>query len=80
MIFEFFIGFFLEIINKGWDLIAFIQFPIDMISVLTPILAYGNAIVGLDIILIVIGSFIFWGAVKGSLGLALFLYEKIPFI
>lgn len=80
MIIEFFVGFFLGIINKGFDLIAFVEFPIDAISVLTPILSYGNAIVGLDIILIVLGSFIFWGAVKASLGLALFLYEKIPLI
>ena len=80
MIWELILNFFLEFIKRIFDVIAIVEIPIDMISVLTPILAYGNAIIGLDVILIIVGSFSFWSAVKISAGFALWLYEKIPFV
>lgn len=80
MIIELIFSFFIEFIKKSWDVIAFVQLPIDMITVLTPILAYGNAIVGFDVIVIVLGSLAFWIAVKFSVGLAFFIYHNIPFV
>lgn len=80
MIWNVLIGFFLEIFKIAVDLISFIPIPIGAINVLTPILAYGNAIVGIDMMAVIIGNFIFWITFKASVGLVLFLYEKIPFI
>ena len=80
MIWNVLIGFFLEIFKKAIDLVSFVSIPIDSINVLSPILAYGNAIIGIDMIGIIIGNFIFWITLKATVGLVLFLYEKIPFI
>jgi hypothetical protein len=80
MIWEGIIGFLLEFTKRIFDFVAFIEVPIDMISVLTPILAYGNAIIGLDVIGIIFASFAFWAAVKISAGFALFIYHNIPFV
>lgn len=80
MIIEVIFGFFMEVLKKALDLIAFIELPIDMITILVPVLAYGNAIVGLDLIGVILGSLVFWIAVKSSVGLALFIYHNIPFV
>ena len=80
MIWNVLIGFFLEIFKKAIDLVSFVSIPIDSINVLSPILAYGNAIIGIDMIGIIIGNFIFWITLKATVGLVLWLYEKIPFI
>lgn len=80
MIWNFLIGFFLEIFKGAVSLIAFIPIPVGAINALTPVLAYGNAIVGIDMMAIIIGNFIFWITFKAGVGLVLFLYEKIPFI
>lgn len=80
MIWNVLIGFFLEIFKAAVSLISFIPIPIGAIDVLTPILAYGNAIVGIDMMAVIIGNFIFWITFKAGVGLVLFLYEKIPFI
>lgn len=80
MIIEVIFGFFMEVLKKALDLIAFIELPIDMITILVPILAYGNAIVGLDLIGVILGSLVFWITVKFSVGLALFIYHNIPFV
>lgn len=80
MIWNVLIGFFLEIFKKAIDLISFVGVPIGSISVLSPILAYGNAIVGIDMMAVIIGNVLFWVTFKASVGLVLFLYEKIPFI
>lgn len=80
MIWNVLIGFFLEIFKKAIDLVSFIPIPAMGMRVLSPILAYGNAIIGIDMIAVIIGSFVFWLTFKASVGLVLFLYEKIPFI
>lgn len=80
MIWNVLIGFFLEIFKKAIDLVSFIPIPVMGMRVLSPILAYGNAIIGIDMIAVIIGSFVFWLTFKASVGLVLFLYEKIPFI
>lgn len=80
MIFEFLWHFIAERLAGLFDFIAFVTFPIDAIDVLTPVLAYGNAILGIDVVLGVILAFAFWTGVKLSLGFALYVYEKIPFI
>lgn len=79
MIWNVLIGFFLEIFKKAIDLVSFIPIPTMGMRVLSPILAYGNAIIGIDLIAVIIGSFVFWLTFKASVGLVLFLYEKIPF-
>ena len=77
MIWNVLIGFFLEIFKKAIDLVSFIPIPIGSIGVLSPILAYGNAIIGIDMIGIIIGNFVFWVTFKATVGIVLFLYEKI---
>ncbi|MFZ1758851.1 MAG: hypothetical protein WAT96_07365 [Streptococcus suis] len=80
MIFELIWGFIADRLSGLFDFIAFVTFPITTIDVLTPVLAYGNAILGIDIVLGIILAFAFWTGVKLSAGFAFFVYEKIPFI
>lgn len=80
MIFELIWAFVANLLSGLFDLISFVVFPFSTIDILTPVLAYGNAILGIDIVLGVVLAFAFWTGVKMSAGLALFVYEKIPFI
>lgn len=52
--------------------------PFDLIGVLTEILRYGTWVVGSDVLLLVTGSIVFWWTVKASVGVAIWIYDKLP--
>ena len=55
-----------------------VNLPTQTIQALTSILAYGNWIVGVDIMAIFIGTIIFWWGVHLSIGLAVWLWNMLP--
>lgn len=69
--------FLLENLFVGLD---FIMLPFDLINTLTTILQYGVWVVGADILLLFTGSVAIWWGAKLSIGVALWLYEHIPFV
>lgn len=57
-----------------------ISLPFDMINTLYSIICYGTWVVGTDILAIFAASVIMWWGVNASLGIALWVYDKLPFV
>lgn len=55
-----------------------VTLPVDLISTLAHILQYGTWVVGADVLLLFTGSVALWWGVKASIGVALWLYDKLP--
>ena len=55
-----------------------IGLPYQFMSVLESILAYGNWVVGVDIMILFVGSVVFWWGVHLSIGLAIWLWNQLP--
>lgn len=58
--------------------VEFMSLPVNLIAVLGNILAYGNWIVGLDIMVLFTASVVFWWGVHLSIGLAVWLWRMLP--
>lgn len=56
-----------------------VNLPTQLISTLGNILVYGNWVVGLDVMMLFVASVVFWWGVHLSIGLAIWLWERIPF-
>lgn len=69
--------FLIENLFVGLD---FILLPLDLINTLLAILQFGVWVVGADVLLLFSGSIALWWSAKLSIGVALWLYEKIPFV
>ena len=54
--------------------------PYDLIATLNTILCYGVWVVGADLLLIFASSVALWIGIHFSIGLALWVYDKIPFV
>lgn len=80
MISEGIISFCCGIIEHFILALDFISLPFDVINTLTTILQFGVWVVGADILLLFTGSLTLWWGAKLSIGVALWLYEKIPFV
>lgn len=66
-------------ILKGlFGLIEIWTLPFDLIGVLTEILRYGVWVVGSDVLLLFTGSVFLWWTVKASVGVAIWIYDKLP--
>ena len=57
---------------EAWSL------PTGMIGALANILKYGSWVVGGDVLLLVSGSVVMWWGVKASVGVAIWVYDKLP--
>lgn len=55
-----------------------LSLPLDLISTLYTILCYGTWVVGVDVLLLVSGSIIFWLTFKAGTGLVLWLWKLLP--
>lgn len=71
---DFIIGLFMSTI-AGFEVV---KLPLEIIGVLTSILQYGVWIVGADVMALVFGSVFGWWALKGTLGLLVFLWKLLP--
>lgn len=78
MIGEVLIDLFFGIFSSLFSVLEFVHLPTDTIGTLVSIMAYGNWVVGVDIMALFAGSVIFWWGVHMSIGLAVWLWEKLP--
>lgn len=79
MIINALINLFLELILGSYKVIEAVNLPLDTINALTSILAYGNWLVGVDIMALFAGSVVFWWVFHLSIGLIVWVWEKLPF-
>lgn len=80
MIIESITGFCCALIKSFFSALSFVSLPLDLINTLTTILQFGTWVVGADILLLFAGSVGLWWSAKLTIGVALWLYEHIPFV
>lgn len=78
MITETLIDFVIGIFRVMFGALEFINIPYQLMSTLSTILVYGNWVVGADIMILFVGSVVFWWGVHLSIGLAVWLWDKLP--
>ena len=78
MLGETLIDLFFSIFSRIFGAFEFFELPTQFISTLETILSYGVWIVGADIMLLFVGSVVFWWGVHLSIGLAVWVWEKLP--
>lgn len=78
MIGESLIDLFLGIFRIVFSAIDMISLPTELISTLSTILAYGNWVVGLDVMALFVTSVVFWWTFKMSIGLIVWVWDRLP--
>ena len=78
MIVEFFINCVCSLINSALSVASTLTIPTDIAGALSTFMAYGNYIVGGDLLLLFTTSVTTWMSVKASVGLVLFLWRLLP--
>lgn len=78
MIGESLIDLFFNIFRTAIAGIEFINLPTQLIGTLSTILAYGNWVVGIDIMALFVGSVVFWWVFKMSIGLIVWVWDRLP--
>ena len=78
MIVEGLVDFFLGLFGTLFGAIEFIRLPLDIITVLGTIIGYGNWVVGIDLLAIFTGSIIFWWVFQLSIGLIVWVWDRLP--
>ncbi len=79
MIIEFFINMFVAFLDTLISAVSMVTLPIDMISAITTVSAYGSWVVGSDLLLIFATCVFTWTTVKIGMGLVLFVWRLLPF-
>ena len=79
MIVEFFIKMFVAFLDTLISAVSMVTLPIDMISALSTVSAYGSWVVGSDLLLIFATCVFTWTTVKIGIGLVLFVWRLLPF-
>lgn len=80
MVTEFLLSGSTAIIRSIFGLIDVFAIPTDLVSVLFSILCYGTWVVGSDVLLLCTGCITFWIGIRLSVGLAVWIYEHLPFV
>lgn len=78
MIGETLIDLFLGIFRFLFGAVELVSLPTHLIGVLGNILVYGNWVVGVDIMALLVTSVVFWWGVHLSIGMAVWLWNKLP--
>lgn len=78
MVGELLIDLFFSLFNGLFSLLEVVGLPLQTISALSSIIAFGNWVVGIDILALFAGTVVFWWGVHMSIGLAVWLWEKLP--
>ena len=78
MIGEGLIDLFFGIFRVVFGAVEFVGLPTQTIETLTTILAYGNWIVGIDIMALFAGTVVFWWVFHMSIGLIVWVWERLP--
>ncbi|HBE85290.1 MAG TPA: hypothetical protein DDW53_07335 [Lachnoclostridium sp.] len=79
MIVEFFINMFVAFLDTLISTVSMVTLPIDMISALSTVSAYGSWIVGSDLLLLFATCVFTWTTIKIGIGLVLFVWRLLPF-
>jgi len=79
LIVEFFINMFVAFLDTLISAVSMVTLPIDMISALSTVSAYGSWIVGSDLLLIFATCVFTWTTIKIGIGLVLFVWRLLPF-
>jgi hypothetical protein len=56
-----------------------VSVPVDLIATLNKVMAYGADIVGLDLLLVIASSVMFWISIRAAVGLFKWGWELLPF-
>lgn len=78
MIGEVLIDLFFSLLTGLFSTFELIALPTQFISTLETIMSYGVWIVGADIMVLFAGSVVFWWGVHLSIGLAVWVWERLP--
>lgn len=78
MIFEFFINMFVTFLDTLISAVSIVTLPIDMISAVSTVSAYGSWVVGSDLLLIFATCVFTWTTIKIGIGLVLFVWRLLP--
>lgn len=78
MIGETLIDLFFGIFRLAIGAVEFVNLPYQTVSALTTILAYGNWIVGVDIMVLFAASVVFWWIFHMSIGLIVWIWNRLP--
>lgn len=78
MIVETIVDLFLGMLRAAFATFEVITLPTQTIGYLATFTAYGNWIVGLDIISLFCATIIFWWVAHMSIGLLVWIWEKLP--
>lgn len=78
MIGEVLIDLFFGIFSALFSGLKIMQLPTEVIGTLGNILAFGNWVVGIDILALLGGSVVLWWGIHLSIGLAVWIWERLP--
>ena len=78
MIGESLIDLFFGLFSGLFSTLDFLNIPLDLMNVLTDFMAYGNWIVGVDVLAIFVASVVFWWVFKMSIGLIVWVWDRLP--
>lgn len=78
MIGEMLIDLFFGILRTAFSSFELMHLPTDLISTLGNILVYGVWVVGVDIMALFVSSVLFWWTFKMSIGLIVWVWDKLP--
>ncbi len=69
---------FFGIFSVLFGAIEFVKLPTETIEALTTILAYGNWVVGVDIMALFVATVVFWWGFKMSIGVIVWVWDRLP--
>lgn len=78
MIGETLVDLFFGLMRGLFSSLELFSLPTQLIGTLETILSYGVWVVGADIMVLFVGSVVFWWSVHLSIGLAIWVWERLP--
>lgn len=80
MIIETVAGFCARLLVGLFSGLSFLSLPLDLISVLYSFVSVGVFVVGADVLSLFATSVMLWWGIHFSVGLAVWVYDHIPFV
>lgn len=78
MIVETLVDLFFNILRVAFGGLEIVKLPTDAINALHTIVVYGIWVVGADILALFVASIVFWWVTKFSVGLVVWIWERLP--
>lgn len=80
MILETLVQFCCNLLVGMFSLFEVVSLPLDLINVLFTFISAGVSLVGADILGVFAGSVMLWWSINISIGVGVWVYNKIPFV